>query len=159
MVLFFRGTFEAMSRSDFGDVISWFKVEIGIMPVIGACRSRPSRRSVPACVLCLAAFGLAGCSSGVDAKENLALIPSSREFVLPGGEARAAQLMAGLAQPGSDFGPFSGRNDGKIGLNPSGGEKFEDQYDRRILDRQFSSLGRPFNIYQDTTRSISRVSR
>jgi hypothetical protein len=67
--------------------------------------------------------------------------------------------MAGLAQPGSDFGPFSGRSDEKIGLNPSAGEKFEDQYDRRILDRQFSSLGRPFNIYQDTTRSISRVSR
>jgi hypothetical protein len=67
--------------------------------------------------------------------------------------------MAGLAQPGSDFGPFSGRSDRKIGLNPSAGEKFEDQYDRRILDRQFTSLGRPFNIYQDTTRSISRVSR
>jgi hypothetical protein len=67
--------------------------------------------------------------------------------------------MAVLAEPGSDLGPFSGRRDGKMALEPTAGEKFEDQNDRRNLDRQFTSLGRPFNVYQDTTRSISRVSR
>lgn len=110
-------------------------------------------------MLLFTALGLVGCTSSGSSHEQIRMIPSSRGFVLPGDEARAAQLMAGLAEPGSDFGPFSGRSDGKMALDPTAGEKFDDQYDRRILDRQFTSLGRPFNVYQDTTRSISRVSR
>ena len=122
-------------------------------------RSAHTRCVMPCIVLLISSLGMVGCDSIRSNQEHVQLIPSSRTFVLPGDEARAAQMMAGLAQPGSDFGPFSGRCDGKLGLDPSGGEKFEDQYDRRILDRQFTSLGRPFNLYQDTTRSISRVSR
>ena len=129
------------------------------MLAIDADSPRRSRHVMPCCLICLIVLGFGGCVSKSPAQVRNAMIPSARGFVLPGGEARAVQFMAGLAQPGSDFGPFSGRNDSKIGLNPTAGEKFEDQYDRRILDRQFTSLGRPFNIYQDTTRSISRGSR
>ena len=123
------------------------------------CHSRSSRCVIPCLMLFLSALGLVGCASSGSSHEQVQMIPSSRGFVLPGNEARTAQLMAGLAEPGSDSGPFFGRSDGKMALNPAAGEKFEDQYDRRILDRQFTSLGRPFNVYQDTTRSISRVSR
>lgn len=126
------------------------------MFAIPACRSCRSRCVISCLMLVFTAFGLVGC---VSSHEQVRMIPSSRGFVLPGNDARAAQLMAGLAEPGSDFGPFFGRSDGKMALDPAAGEKFEDQYDRRILDRQFTSLGRPFNVYQDTTRSISRVSR
>ena len=129
------------------------------MPAFDAYRFFQSRCVMPAFLVTLTAFGAVGCTSGSSTQTDSRMVPSVRGFVLPGDDARAAQMMAGLAQPGSDFGPFAGRSDGKIGLDPTAGEKFEDRYERRILDRQFTSLGRPFIVYQDSTRSISSISR
>ena len=131
----------------------------GIMSASPVCHTRYSRCFTALLVLLFSGFCLAGCASSQSDHGDIRMIPSARGYVLPGDDARAAQFMAGLAQPGSDFGPFSGRSDQKLGLDPFAGEKFEDRYERRILDRQFTSLGRPFNVYQDTTRSLSRVSR
>ena len=129
------------------------------MPLSPVCHIPHARCFAAFLMLLLSGFVLAGCASSPSDHDGIRMIPSARGYVLPGDDARAAQFMAGLAQPGSDFGPFSGRSDQKLGLDPFAGEKFEDRYERRILDRQFTSLGRPFNVYQDTTRSLSRISR
>ena len=69
------------------------------------------------------------------------------------------QVMAGLPEPGAESGPFSRRNDARMGVSQQPFERVEDGYERRIFDRQFTSVGRPFNIYQDTTYAIKRISR
>ncbi|MEC9158462.1 MAG: hypothetical protein VYB77_10075 [Planctomycetota bacterium] len=69
------------------------------------------------------------------------------------------QVMAGLPEAGADYGPFSGRRDGRMGARQQPFERIDDGYERRIYDRQFTSVGRPFNIYQDTTYAIKRISR
>ena len=98
------------------------------MFAIPACPSCRTRCVIPCMMLLFTALGLMGCASSGSSHEQVRMIPSSRGFVLPGDEARAAQLMAGLAEPGSDFGPFSGRSDEKMALDPAAGEKFEDAY-------------------------------
>lgn len=100
-----------------------------------------------------------GCASQQTKSSSAALIPSSCSLVMPSGELRMVQLMAGLPETGAEFGPFSGRNDSRLGTREAPFERVEDGYERFISDRQFTSVGRPFNVYQDTTYAVKRISR
>ncbi|OUU96409.1 MAG: hypothetical protein CBC35_01145 [Planctomycetes bacterium TMED75] len=100
-----------------------------------------------------------GCASQQTKTSSAALIPSSCSLVVPSGELRMVQLMAGLPETGAEFGPFSGRNDSRLGTRETPFERVEDGYERLIFDRQFTSVGRPFNVYQDTTYAVKRISR
>ena len=101
----------------------------------------------------------AGCTSEASRRASQASIPSSCSLVVPSGEMRLVQIMAGLPEAGAEFGPFSGRNDGRLGTRMVPFERIEDGYERMIFDRQFTSVGRPYNIYQDTTYGVKRISR
>ena len=104
-------------------------------------------------------FSLGGCDSQQKIRPSENLIPSSCALVVPTGEMRVVQAMAGLPEPGAEFGPFSGRNDSRMGARQSPLERIEDGYERVVFDRQFTSVGRPYNIYQDTTYAVKRISR
>ena len=100
-----------------------------------------------------------GCASQQSKSSSVALIPSSCSLVVPSGELRMVQLMAGLPETGAEYGPFSGRNDARLGTRQAPFERIEDGYERIIFDRQFTSVGRPYNVYQDTTYAAKRISR
>ena len=100
-----------------------------------------------------------GCESQQRTRPQSGLVPSSCALVVPTGEMRVVQAMAGLPEPGAEFGPFSGRNDMRMGARQSPLERIEDGYERVVFDRQFTSVGRPYNIYQDTTYAVKRISR
>ena len=100
-----------------------------------------------------------GCESQPKARSHSSLLPSSCALVVPTGEMRVVQAMAGLPEPGAEYGPFSGRNDMRMGARQSPLERIEDGYERVVFDRQFTSVGRPYNIYQDTTYAVKRISR
>lgn len=87
------------------------------------------------------------------------LRPSQHALVVPSLQMRATMLLSGLPEPGSDVGAFSGRRDSRLGVSLAGPERVAFGYERRILDRQYSNLGRPYNTYMDTTRSTTRVDR
>ena len=112
--------------------------------------------------LILAGFLLtlaSGCASQEAKRSSAALIPSSCALVVPSGELRMVQMIAGLPEPGADYGPFNGRNDSRMGAQQPPLERIEDGYERIVFDRQFTSVGRPYNIYQDTTYAVKRISR
>ena len=119
--------------------------------------SRSPKAAFLACVPVLAL--LWGCSTHQPDRAKEPLVPSSCSLVLPSGEMRMVQVMAGLPEAGADYGPFSGRRDARMGARQQPFERIDDGYERRIYDRQFTSVGRPFNIYQDTTYAIKRISR
>jgi hypothetical protein len=92
-------------------------------------------------------------------QRSSALIGSTHALVVPSSEGRITAALAGIAEPGSDFGVFAGRRDTRIGAQEGGPERIAFGYERRIYDRQYSTLGRPFNNYMNTTRSTTRVDR
>jgi hypothetical protein len=100
-----------------------------------------------------------GCDAHQANRTSANLIPSSCALVVPSGEMRMVQAMAGLPEPGAEYGPFSGRNDSRMGVRQAPLERIEDGYERVVFDRQFTSVGRPYNIYQDTTYAVKRISR
>ena len=100
-----------------------------------------------------------GCSTHQRDRAAEPMVPSTCSLVMPSGEMRMVQVMAGLPEAGADYGPFSGRRDARMGARQQPFERIDDGYERRIYDRQFTSVGRPFNIYQDTTYAIKRISR
>ena len=115
---------------------------------------------IPALFLgaCVLLWG-GGCDSHQANHSSASLIPSSCALVVPSGEMRMVQAMAGLPEPGAEYGPFSGRNDSRMGMRQAPLERIEDGYERVVFDRQFTSVGRPYNIYQDTTYAVKRISR
>lgn len=101
---------------------------------------------------------LGACATNSTARKPATeVIPSNHALVLPSVQMRSAQLFSGLPEPGSDFGPFLGRRDGRLGALSGGPERVNYGYERRIYDRQYATSGRPHNTYIDTTRSITRV--
>ena len=85
--------------------------------------------------------------------------PSEHALVLPAFSGRTAALVAGIAPSGSDFGPFVGRRDARIGVTGFAPERLATGFERRINDRQYSNVGRPRNSYTDVTRSVTRIDR
>ena len=118
----------------------------------------PSRPLAGLLVALLGIGLLSGCATK-PRKASTRPIPSNCSLVLPSGEMRMVQVMAGLPESGAEFGPFSGRNDSRMGASGQPFERVVDGYERRVFDRQFTSVGRPYNIYQDTTYAIKRISR
>ena len=109
---------------------------------------------------CLLLLGACSSSSAQhQASHTQALIGSNHALVVPSVEGRLTAVLAGMEEPGSDFGVFAGRRDTRIGVLEGGPERIAFGYERRIYDRQYSSLGRPFNNYMNTTRSTTRVDR
>ena len=113
--------------------------------------------------LLVVGMALGACSTKQGAVSNsgdqAAQRPSQHALVVPSLELRATMLLSGLPEPGSDRGPFAARRDGRMGAVLAGPERMAFGYERRILDRQYSNLGRPYNTYMDTTRSTTRVDR
>lgn len=120
-------------------------------------------RTILAGTVLAAAMLLGGCSANKAAQGgpagSSAAISSQYALVVPSLEMRSTLLLSGLPEPGSDFGPFSGRRDERLGASLVGPERVAYGYERRIYDRQYSNVGRPYNTYMDTTRSITRVDR
>jgi len=111
-------------------------------------------------VVCLASVGvLSGCSasSSTRASSNTQFVPSRHQLVLPSTELRTVQLLSSFPEPGSDFGAFLGRRDDRLGALSGRPERIDYGFERRIFDRQYSTSGRPYNTYIDTTRTITRV--
>ncbi len=102
---------------------------------------------------------LGACSSHGGSGTSSEVIASRHALVVPSLQMRATMLLSGLPEPGSDVGPFSGRRDVRLGALMAGPERVAFGYERQILDRQYSNLGRPYNTYMDTTRSTTRVDR
>jgi hypothetical protein len=103
-------------------------------------------------------FAFGACTTQSAArKPSVGVVPSNHALVLPSVQMRTAQLYAGLPEPGSDFGPFTGRRDRSLGALSGGPERVDYGYERRIYDRQYSTSGRPYTTYIDTTRAITRV--
>lgn len=102
-------------------------------------------------------LGACSGSSSTRASSSRQLVPSSHELVLPSSEMRTVQLLSGFPEPGSDLGPFLGRRDGRLGALSGHPERIDYGFERRIYDRQYSTTGRPYNTYIDTTRTITRV--
>ena len=122
-------------------------------------------RSVRICLAavtvgCLLALG--ACSTpaaqGQHARDR-SWVSSDHALVIPSSGGRLTAVLAGMAEPGSDLGVFAARRDARIGALEAGPERVTFGYERRIYDRQYSSLGRPFNSYMNTTRSTTRVDR
>ena len=108
-------------------------------------------------VAALAILGGCAASSSTNSASRAQLVPSSHQLVLPSTEMRTVQLLAGFPEPGSDLGPFLGRRDDRLGAISGRPERIDYGFERRIFDRQFSTSGRPYNSYIDTTRTITRV--
>lgn len=111
-----------------------------------------------ACMFVVSGGSLVGCSSTSHATDR-SPITSNHSLVMPTMDLRLTQVSSGLAEPGSDFGPYSNRQDARMGVASSPSERLSYGYERLIYDRQFSSSGRPFNTYMDTTRTRTRVGR
>lgn len=112
-------------------------------------------------VLAAAGLVLGGCASDGHhaASPQGALIPSSHALVIPSEGGRITSHLAGLPTAGSDLGIFAGRRDARIGTRPEGPERVQSGFVRRINDRQYSTLGRPYNSYTNTTRTTVRTDR
>jgi hypothetical protein len=111
---------------------------VGCLLVLGACSSSPAQDQ---------------------SFQSHSLISSGHALVVPCPEGRLTALLAAMPQPGSDLGVFAGRRDTRLGALEGGPERVAFGYERRIYDRQYSTRGRPFNSYMNTTRSTTRVDR
>ena len=105
---------------------------------------------------------LVGCTTKapVDSGETgLQRLPARQSLVVPSNSTRLATLLRGMGEPGSDFGPYAGRRDARLGALSPITERLSSGYSQRILDRQSSNQGRPYNNYSNVTTTRFRVDR